>query len=50
MTAVMELRKRRKDAFKEQHGVNLGFHVLLHEGGDRRAQGVPGGKLRAAGQ
>ena len=25
MTAVMELRKRRKEAFKEQHGVNLGF-------------------------
>ncbi|MBA2759471.1 MAG: 2-oxoglutarate dehydrogenase complex dihydrolipoyllysine-residue succinyltransferase [Chloroflexia bacterium] len=25
MTAVMDLRKRRKDAFKEQHGVNLGF-------------------------
>ncbi len=25
MSAVMELRKRRKDAFKEQHGVNLGF-------------------------
>jgi 2-oxoglutarate dehydrogenase E2 component (dihydrolipoamide succinyltransferase) len=25
MTAVMEIRKRRKDAFKEQHGVNLGF-------------------------
>jgi 2-oxoglutarate dehydrogenase E2 component (dihydrolipoamide succinyltransferase) len=25
MTAVMEVRKRRKDAFKEKHGVNLGF-------------------------
>jgi 2-oxoglutarate dehydrogenase E2 component (dihydrolipoamide succinyltransferase) len=25
MTAVMELRKRRKDGFKERHGVNLGF-------------------------
>ena len=25
MTAVMEMRKRRKDAFKERHGVNLGF-------------------------
>ena len=25
MSAVMELRKRRKDAFKEQYGVNLGF-------------------------
>jgi 2-oxoglutarate dehydrogenase E2 component (dihydrolipoamide succinyltransferase) len=25
MSAVMELRKRRKDAFKERHGVNLGF-------------------------
>jgi 2-oxoglutarate dehydrogenase E2 component (dihydrolipoamide succinyltransferase) len=25
MTAVMELRSRRKDAFKERHGVNLGF-------------------------
>jgi 2-oxoglutarate dehydrogenase E2 component (dihydrolipoamide succinyltransferase) len=25
MTAVMELRTRRKDAFKERHGVNLGF-------------------------
>ena len=25
LTAVMDLRKRRKDAFKEQHGVNLGF-------------------------
>ena len=25
MTAVMEIRKRRKDAFKEKHGVNLGF-------------------------
>lgn len=25
MTAVMDLRKRRKEAFKEQHGVNLGF-------------------------
>ncbi len=25
MTAVMELRKRRRDAFKERHGVNLGF-------------------------
>ena len=25
MTAVMELRKRRKDTFKERHGVSLGF-------------------------
>jgi 2-oxoglutarate dehydrogenase E2 component (dihydrolipoamide succinyltransferase) len=25
MTAVMELRSKRKDAFKERHGVNLGF-------------------------
>jgi 2-oxoglutarate dehydrogenase E2 component (dihydrolipoamide succinyltransferase) len=25
MTAVMEVRKRRKDAFKERHGVGLGF-------------------------
>ncbi len=25
MTAIMDLRKRRKDAFKETHGVNLGF-------------------------
>jgi 2-oxoglutarate dehydrogenase E2 component (dihydrolipoamide succinyltransferase) len=25
MTAVMELRKRRKDGFKERYGVNLGF-------------------------
>lgn len=25
MSAVMDLRKRRKDAFKEVHGVNLGF-------------------------
>ncbi|MBV9786881.1 MAG: 2-oxoglutarate dehydrogenase complex dihydrolipoyllysine-residue succinyltransferase [Chloroflexi bacterium] len=25
MTAVMEIRKRRKDAFKERHGVGLGF-------------------------
>jgi 2-oxoglutarate dehydrogenase E2 component (dihydrolipoamide succinyltransferase) len=25
LTAVMDIRKRRKDAFKEQHGVNLGF-------------------------
>jgi 2-oxoglutarate dehydrogenase E2 component (dihydrolipoamide succinyltransferase) len=25
MTAVMEVRKRRRDAFKERHGVNLGF-------------------------
>lgn len=25
MTAVMDIRKRRKDAFKEAHGVNLGF-------------------------
>jgi len=25
LTAVMEIRKRRRDAFKEQHGVNLGF-------------------------
>jgi len=25
MSAVMEVRKRRKDAFKEKHGVNLGF-------------------------
>jgi 2-oxoglutarate dehydrogenase E2 component (dihydrolipoamide succinyltransferase) len=25
MSAVMELRSRRKDAFKERHGVNLGF-------------------------
>jgi 2-oxoglutarate dehydrogenase E2 component (dihydrolipoamide succinyltransferase) len=25
LSAVMELRKRRRDAFKEQHGVNLGF-------------------------
>ncbi|MBD2846087.1 2-oxoglutarate dehydrogenase complex dihydrolipoyllysine-residue succinyltransferase [Paenibacillus sp. IB182496] len=25
MTAIMELRKRRKDAFKEKHEVNLGF-------------------------
>lgn len=25
MTAVMEIRTRRKDAFKEKHGVNLGF-------------------------
>lgn len=25
MTAIMDLRKRRKDAFKDAHGVNLGF-------------------------
>ena len=25
MTAIMEVRKRRKDAFKEKHGVGLGF-------------------------
>ena len=25
MTAVMELRKRRRDSFKERHGVSLGF-------------------------
>lgn len=25
MTAIMDLRKRRKDGFKESHGVNLGF-------------------------
>jgi len=25
MTAVMDVRKRRRDAFKERHGVNLGF-------------------------
>ncbi|MGH2408763.1 MAG: 2-oxoglutarate dehydrogenase complex dihydrolipoyllysine-residue succinyltransferase [Chloroflexota bacterium] len=25
MTAIMEVRKRRKDAFKERHGVGLGF-------------------------
>jgi 2-oxoglutarate dehydrogenase E2 component (dihydrolipoamide succinyltransferase) len=25
MSAVMELRKRRRDAFKERHGVGLGF-------------------------
>ncbi len=25
MTALMDLRKRRKEAFREQHGVNLGF-------------------------
>ncbi len=25
MSAVMEIRKRRRDAFKERHGVNLGF-------------------------
>ncbi len=25
MTAIMDLRKRRRDAFKEKHGVNLGF-------------------------
>ncbi|MCA9833077.1 MAG: 2-oxoglutarate dehydrogenase complex dihydrolipoyllysine-residue succinyltransferase [Thermomicrobiales bacterium] len=25
MTAIMDVRKRRKDAFKEAHGVNLGF-------------------------
>ena len=25
MSAIMELRSRRKDAFKERHGVNLGF-------------------------
>jgi 2-oxoglutarate dehydrogenase E2 component (dihydrolipoamide succinyltransferase) len=25
MTAIMELRKRRRDAFKERHGVSLGF-------------------------
>jgi len=25
MSAVMEIRKKRKDAFKEKHGVNLGF-------------------------
>lgn len=25
MTAIMDVRKRRRDAFKEKHGVNLGF-------------------------
>lgn len=25
MTAIMDIRKRRRDAFKERHGVNLGF-------------------------
>lgn len=29
MTAVMELRKRRKEAFKEKHGVNLGLNSFF---------------------
>ena len=39
MSAVMELRKRRRDAFKERHGVGLGFMSFFTKAVDRRAQG-----------
>ena len=31
MTAVMDLRKRKKDKFFEQHDVRLRFHVFLYK-------------------
>ena len=41
MSAVMELRARRKEVFQEGHGVGLGIAVVLRQGGGRRAQGLP---------
>jgi 2-oxoglutarate dehydrogenase E2 component (dihydrolipoamide succinyltransferase) len=32
MTAIMEMRSKRKDAFKERHGVNLGFMSFFTKG------------------
>ena len=50
MTAVMELRARRRDAFKERHGVGLGFMSFFTQAVRRRAEGVPGAQRRAAGR
>ena len=44
MSRVMDLRARYKDAFKAKHGVGPRLHVVLRQGGDRGAQGVPRGQ------
>ena len=46
----MALRERHKEAFKEQHGVGLGHHVVLRQGGDRRAASVPAAQRRDPGR
>ena len=40
MSAVMELRKRRRDEVQGAQWRRPGLHVVLHQGGRRRAQGV----------
>ena len=39
MTAVLALRERYQERFVKQHGVKLGLHVVLRQGGHRRAAG-----------
>ena len=50
MSAVMALRERHKQAFKERHGVGLGHHVVLRQGVDRRAARVPPDQRRDPGR
>lgn len=40
MTAVMNLRKRRKDQFLEQHDVKARIHVILYKSCCRRAEKI----------
>ncbi|WP_431211637.1 2-oxo acid dehydrogenase subunit E2 [Puia sp. P3] len=44
MSAVMALRAKYKDKFKEKHGVNLGFMSFFHKGHLLRAPGMAGGQ------
>jgi 2-oxoglutarate dehydrogenase E2 component (dihydrolipoamide succinyltransferase) len=41
LKAVMDVRKRRQDAFVKKHGVKLGFMSFFTKAVDRRAEGVP---------
>ena len=50
MSAVMALRERHKQAFKERHGVGLGHRVVLRQGVDRRAARVPADQRRDPGR
>ena len=41
MTAIMEIRKRRKDYLQGKERRRPGLHVVLHQSRDRRAESVP---------
>jgi 2-oxoglutarate dehydrogenase E2 component (dihydrolipoamide succinyltransferase) len=50
MSAVMALRDKYKDKFKEQQGCEPGLHELLHQGGDRGTALSPTWVDRSAGR